>query len=452
VALLIAAAVFGARAGAAVAQGPAARAEAAGAPIRLIESVPIETGLGNPELPRALDVWLELIRGARSSLDFEQFYLSNWPGEPMEPVLKAIGEAAGRGVRVRLLLDRRMHETYPMPADSLGRLPGIEVRSIDFGPLAGGVQHSKYFLVDRATVVVGSQNFDWRALEHIHELGVAVRDARLARIFGDVFEADWALGVGVTGVPGAGAAGAPGAVPHDRAIPAPADSAARMLARRALAGGARVEGLPLVIVQSPGDTALVWPSYSPRGWIPDSTLWDRDAVVRLIDGARRTLAGQVLTYSPVDRRQRDDGIQDALKRAAARGVRVRLVISDWEGEGDPMRALQELSALPGVEIRRSSVPEWSGGYIPFARVEHCKYLVADSDRVWVSTSNLDPGYFYGTRNLSLTIQNAPLARAALRGFEPSWDAAAGAPITSTSRFAPSVHGEQPPPGHKRHGE
>ena len=418
-----------------------------GAPIRLIETVPIETRLGNPDLPRALAVWLELIRGAQSSLDFEQFYLSNWPGEPMEPVLKAIGEAAHRGVRVRLLLDRRMHDTYPLPADSLARLPGIEVRSVDFGSLAGGVQHAKYFLVDRSVVVVGSQNFDWRALEHIHELGVAVRDARLARIFGDVFEADWALGVGVTGAPGA-----PGGAPRDRAVPTPVDSAARRLARRSLSGDARVEGLPLVIVQSPGDTARVWPSYSPRGWIPDSTLWDRDAVVRLIDGARRTLAGQVLTYSPVDRRRRDDGIQDALKRAAARGVRVRLVISDWEGEGDPMRSLQELAALPGVGIRRSSVPEWSGGYIPFARVEHCKYLVADSDRLWVSTSNLDPGYFYGTRNLSLTIQNSPLAGAALRGFEASWDAAASAPVTPTSHFAPRVHGEAPPPGHVRYGE
>jgi len=188
-------------------------------------------------------------------------------------------------VRVRLLLDRRMHDTYPMPADSLARLPGVEVRSVDFGPLAGGVQHSKYFLVDRSIVVVGSQNFDWRALEHIHELGVAVREARLAQIFGDVFEADWALGAGVGGARGPGPAGAPGAAggaPRGRASPATAtaDSAGRMLARRALSGGARVASLPLVIVQSPGDTARVWPSYSPHGWIPDSTLWDRDAVVR----------------------------------------------------------------------------------------------------------------------------------------------------------------------------
>jgi len=172
----------------------------------------------------------------------------------------------------------------------------------------------------------------------------------------------------------------------------------------------------------------------------------------LIDGARRELVGQVLTYSPVDRRQRDDSIQDALRRAAARGVHVRLVISDWESEGEAMRALQELAALPGVEIRRSSVSEWSRGYIPFARVEHCKYLVADADRLWVSTSNLEPGYFYGSRNLSLTIQNSPLAGAASRGFEASWDAAAGTPVMPTSRFAPRLHGETPPPGHARYGE
>src|SRR6267378_3791135 len=148
-AFLLALGALVARAGA-DAPNPAARpatppAREIGAPIRLIETVPIETRLGNPELPRALEVWLELIRGARSSLDFEQFYVSTWPGEPLEPVLKAIGEAARRGVRVRLLLDRRMHDTYPLPADSLARLPGIEVRSVDFGPLAGGIQHAKYF-------------------------------------------------------------------------------------------------------------------------------------------------------------------------------------------------------------------------------------------------------------------------------------------------------------------
>src|SRR5437899_9314906 len=117
-------------------------------PVQLVETRPVESGLGNPALPAAHDVWLEMIRGARQSLDIEQFHLSSWPGEPMQDVLDAIGEAARRGVRVRLLLDSRMHRTYPQPADSLAGVSGIEVRLLNMRPIAGGIVHAKYFVVD----------------------------------------------------------------------------------------------------------------------------------------------------------------------------------------------------------------------------------------------------------------------------------------------------------------
>src|SRR5438034_3000206 len=105
-------------------------------PVQLVETRPIESGLGNPNLPAALDVWLDLIRNAKKSLFFEEFYLSTWPGEPMTQVLDEIGKAAKRGVQVRLLLDSRMHRTYPQPADSLATVPGIELRVIDMGKVA----------------------------------------------------------------------------------------------------------------------------------------------------------------------------------------------------------------------------------------------------------------------------------------------------------------------------
>src|SRR5712691_11054456 len=84
--------------------------------VELVESVPVESELGNPALPAARQVWVEMIRGARRSLDCEQFYLSTSPGESMDAVVEAIGDAARRGVRVRLVLDAGMHRTYPRPA------------------------------------------------------------------------------------------------------------------------------------------------------------------------------------------------------------------------------------------------------------------------------------------------------------------------------------------------
>jgi len=72
----------------------------AAAPVRLVETRPVESALGDPALPTALDTWLGLIRGARESLDIEQFYLSTWPGEPMEQVLDALGELRSQAVDI----------------------------------------------------------------------------------------------------------------------------------------------------------------------------------------------------------------------------------------------------------------------------------------------------------------------------------------------------------------
>ncbi len=59
------------------------------------------------------------------------------------------------------------------------------------GNIAGGVMHAKYFIVDSENLFVGSQNMDWRALIHIHELGVRVKNKYLANTFQEVFEFDW---------------------------------------------------------------------------------------------------------------------------------------------------------------------------------------------------------------------------------------------------------------------
>ena len=109
--------------------------------------------------------------------------------------LQALRDAAGRGVAVRLLSDAKFAETYPDTLDALGDVAGIEVRTYDMKPVRGGVQHAKFFRVDDA-VWLGSQNFDWRSLEHIHELGVLVREPRAAADLGAVFEQDWAIAGG----------------------------------------------------------------------------------------------------------------------------------------------------------------------------------------------------------------------------------------------------------------
>ena len=407
--------------------GLVAGARAAVPPVGLVETRPIESALGNPALPSALGTWVRLFEGAQKTLDLEQFYLSTWPHEPMDDVLDALGAAVKRGVRVRLLLDASMYRTYPRAADSLAKVPGLAVRLVDYRRIAGGIQHSKFFLVDGETTFLGSQNFDWRALKHIHELGVRIRDRRVTADFQRVFELDWAMGTPVGQTPDTTRVALAAQVPHARGT------------------------LPYRIVQAPGDTVLLWPSWNPRRFIPDTTLWDQDMIVRTLDRAQTEVVLQLLSYSLGDRRLRDETLDLALRRAAARGAKVRIIVSDWETGSSGLKALQALTRVPGIEVRLSTVPEWSGGYIPFGRVEHCKYVVVDTLWTWVGTSNWSPDYFHASRNLAVTMMNRPLARDARAIFETSWQAPGAAPLAPDSTYAPKAHGEEPPPGVKKYG-
>ncbi len=398
-----------------------------GPAIQLVSTIPVESAIGDPSMPQAAATWVEMIDAATRSLELEHFYLSHWPGEPSGPVIDAIGRAAGRGVRVRLLLDVRFRPTYPQPADSLSRVPGIEVRWIDMKKVSGGgVQHAKFMVVDSEQLFVGSHNLDWRALKHIHELGVRARDQRVAGLYQRVFEYDWEVANPDTNAAPVGPMGRIPQAVRDR--------------------------LPFKVAQAAGDTVRVWPTFSPIGHIPDSLLWDLGHIVRLLDSARSDVVLQALTYGSGRGSERDSALDLALRRAAARGVKVRMLISDWEADNARIRDLQRLSQVPNVEVKLSTVPEWSVGYIPFARVEHCKYMVVDTLTTWVGTSNLEPDYFHTSRNAALVMENRPLALQARKMFETGWRSPTAQVLNATETYKSKIHRETPPPGRTMYGK
>jgi phosphatidylserine/phosphatidylglycerophosphate/cardiolipin synthase-like enzyme len=381
--------------------------------IEIVESIPVGTALDNPEIRNAHEVWLEMIGQARATLDLEQYYISNEPGKLLEDILAAIESAGKRGVKVRIIVDARMYKTYPESVDTLAQRTNIQVRRIDFGMIAGGVQHAKYFIVDGAEVFVGSQNFDWRALEHIHELGLRIKNNQVAAAYGDVFDLDWQL-----------ASLAPEAIKN-------------------FALTKKTYQTPIRVAGAAGDVAVLFPTFSPLNYIPDSALWDERAIVALIDGSQRSLSLQFLSYSPAERQGgRYVAIDDALRRAAKRGVKVRMIVSDWQKGTAAVSALKELAGTPNIEVAFTAIPEWSGGYIPFARVEHCKYIVADGERFWLGTSNCEKNYFYGSRNMGIVCTSPNLAGSLSKIFLKSWSSPYKELITQTGEYAPREHGEK----------
>ncbi len=80
-----------------------------------------------------------------------------------------------------------------------------------------------------------------------------------------------------------------------------------------------------------------------------------------------------------------------------------------------------LAAVPGIDIRFSNIPEWSGGFIPYARVEHPKYMIADDNVCWIGTSNWTRGGFFQSRNVSLFFYGKGIAAEAGAFFDGSWN-------------------------------
>src|SRR6185437_14636263 len=116
----------------------------------------------------------------------------------------------------------------------------------------------------------------------------------------------------------------------------------------------------------------------------DPRTWSLPALISLLDGAKTSIQVQVLTYKTTSR----DGspfhdLDDALRRAAARGVSVELLVSDWEKRKGTVESVQSLARVPGIDVRFIDIPPWSGGFVPFARVSHAKYMIVDGARAWV---------------------------------------------------------------------
>lgn len=356
-------------------------------PIVLVESVPAGTELGHAGWPRTADVWLDLIGGARDTLDLAHFYASDEPGSRLEEVVRAIEAAADRGVRVRFLADAGFYKTYPETLDRLAAREHVELRKLDLKSSLGGVQHAKYMIADRRDLFLGSPNFDWRSLEHIQELGARVRIEPVAQALEQVFEADWARAGGAE-------------VPPD-AIDA--------------------SQFP-VEVQVDGGSVRVTPVFSPRPLLASEELWDLAHIVRAIDAAKQHVYVQVLTYKTTDAdKVYFDRLETALRSAAARGVDVRLIVADWSKRKWTIEGLQSLEALPGISVRMIAVPQLDGGFIPYARVAHAKYMVVDGRTSWVGTGNWSRDYFEASRNVGLMIEGEVVAKQLEGFFLANWD-------------------------------
>ena len=374
-----------------------ARAEFSVPGFELVYSYPVETTLAEPDLRLAQDVWPAMFDAAKKTIDIEQFYVTPSTGEPLEQSLQALERAAKRGVKIRVLLEKKFEKNSLDGIARLKTIPGLELRILEWSKIDGdGIIHAKFFVVDSTQAYVGSQNFDWRALKHIHEGGLRISDGPIVAGVQRVFEHDWKEAD--TKVYELGFKPEP--------PPAPATKDADRSGRAYL-------------VASP------W-RQNPAG-IGDS----ESELVRLIGEAKAELDIQLLDYNPTTyaRPKRFyPPIDNALRDAAVRGVKVKLLVSHWNTDEQSVVHLKSLSLIPGIEVRVITVPEAKEGRIPFSRTAHSKYMVADGKTAWIGTSNWAGGYLDTSRNLEVVVKDEALAARAAKMHAHLWGSPYAEPL------------------------
>lgn len=348
----------------------------------------------NTHLPTK-NVWLDLIDEAQSNIEIASFYWTLRFNEEYPYNSSIVGEQVFQALLAagtRRKINVKIAQNWPTKAfpnidtEYLVKKKAAQVRSLNFSKLlGGGVLHTKFWIIDRTHFYVGSANMDWRALTQVKEMGiVAYNCSCLAADLAKVFDVYWSLGGPDAEVPPSW----PSELATDINIEHPLNVTANDLTYGAY------------ITSSP-------PQFSPEGRTNDD-----DAIVSIIESAEEFVYISVMDYSPAllftPKFQFWPTIDNAIRKAALENkVKIKMLISWWQhsraSQDYFLRSLAALSqSLPRVDIqvKRFIVPATpEQAKIPFARVNHNKYMVTDKS-AYIGTSNWSGDYFTDTAGVA----------------------------------------------------
>jgi len=359
----------------------------------LVESSPVETRLEISNLPRTLDVWLKMIKDAKVTIDIETFYFANKAGEPLEKILTAIKDAANRGVQIRIIVDSSFYSNNEKSVDELEGIQNIKIRKIPISNISGGVMHAKYFIIDSESLFLGSQNMDWRALMHIHEIGARIRNKDITRTFCELFETDWKL----------------------------CEGSYYGLTNLAVNYFVNSDN-PVTLNSNEYGRIILYPAFSPPKINMMGLSSEEEELMKIINNSKERLFIQIYSYSPkVKKESNYYKIDSALRTAAERGVDIKIIFPDWAIRESSIDFIKDLSLVKNIKIKFISIPQHSSGFIPYSRVDHSKYYISDKNISWISTSNWEWGYFNNSRNATLIIDNNKVNDELSKVFNMVWE-------------------------------
>ncbi|CAN7995409.1 unnamed protein product, partial [Ixodes hexagonus] len=396
----------------------------------LVESIPENLTYpdGSPEHVSTFEAWKLLLERAEKEIviasfywtlrgsDLNDTYPSAWQGEEIfNEILEA---GTKRGINIRIAQNLPSEKLPNLDTEELVQKGAAVVRTLNFTRLQGaGVLHTKFWIVDGKHIYVGSANMDWRSLTQVKELGALILDCEcLATDLMKVFEVYWILGV-------------PNAT-------VPANWPASL--------STQINALTPARLSLNGTQTLAYFSSSPPPFSPNGRTQDIDSILEVIASARKYIHIAVMDYYPVtlygENKTFWPRIDDALKTAAVeRNVKVRLLVSKWVSTREYMfNFLRSLTAVsynskyfrPSIEVKYFVVPAFTPEQekVPFARVNHNKYMVTDN-KAYIGTSNWSPDYFINTGGVGLIMDqshnssspNQPIREQMESVFERDWN-------------------------------
>ncbi|XP_040262193.1 5'-3' exonuclease PLD3 [Bufo bufo] len=374
--------------------------------IVLVESMPegLEYAPNSTFNPSVFDSWMNLLSQAKSSVDIASFYwtLTNNDTHTQHPtanegelILQEMLKLKQRGISLRVAVNPSGSPAKDADVNAL-RGSGAEVRVVNLPSLTNGVLHTKFWVVDGKHLYIGSANMDWRSLTQVKELGTTIYNCTcLAEDLGKIFEAYWVLGEA------------------NATIPSPWPDKFSTVYNKET---------PMEV--SLNNTAsLVYLSSSPPPLSAKGRTDDIDSILSIIDDAKKFVYISVMDYTPTEEfskpRRYWPAIDNHLRKAVyERHVTVRLLISCWANSNPNMFAfLNSLAALRSkkphyeIEVKIFIVPvSPEQKHIPFARVNHNKYMV--TDRVaYIGTSNWAGDYFIRTAGSAIVVNQTIAANA-----------------------------------------
>ncbi|KAK7068336.1 catalytic activity protein [Halocaridina rubra] len=370
---------------------------------QLVESIP-ENLTYTPDsimYPSIYSAWVSLLERAETSIDIAAFYwtllnddvvknpiASSWQGEDVFHRLNTTG--VYRNIAIRIAQNAPSRVSPQRDSNLLAESGAAKVRNLDFDSLVGGgVLHTKMWVVDGKHIYIGSANMDWRSLTQVKEVGILISNCScLAEDMSKIFEVYWQLGKEGAEIP--------------------------VIWPSYLQTSFNIENqMPVALSGSLVHTYL---SSSPPPFCPYGRSNDIDAIVNVISKAEKFVYVAVMDYFPkmlYSKEKRFWPVIDDTLRAAAleRGVHVRILGSHWNHTRSDMKyylkALQDLSGSATgmtIETKLFVVPAYTEEQmkIPFARVNHNKYMVTDNT-AYIGTSNWSADYFINTGGIGLII-------------------------------------------------